>query len=104
MKDGTHPPRTILQNRALHKYCANLASALNAAGLDAKKTLKPEVDIPWTQAMVKDLLLRPIQEAMTGKKSTTELNTVEVSEIYAVLDRHLGEKFGIHVEWPSDES
>ena len=101
--DKTYPQRTSLQNRALHKYCTMLAETLNAAGLDAKKTLKPEVEIPWTPAMIKDLLWRPIQEAMTGKESTTELNTVEPSEIYAVLDRHLGEKFGLHVEWPQDE-
>lgn len=96
--------RTNLQNRALHKYFTMLAETLNAAGLDARKTLKPEVDIPWTSEMCKDLLWRPIQMAMTGKKSTIDLDTTEPSEIYAVLDRHLSEKFGISVEWPKDES
>ena len=80
-----------------------LAEALNDAGLDARKTLKPEIEIPWTPEMIKDLLWRPIQEVMTGKHSTTELNTVDPSEIYQVLDRHLGEKFGLHVPFPSHE-
>jgi len=99
-----HPQRTGQQNKALHKYCAMLAEALNEAGLDARKTLKPEVDIPWSGEMVKNMLWRPIQEAMTGKESTTELNTVEPSEIYDVLSRHIASKFGINVEWPSDET
>ena len=96
-------PRTLSQNAALHLYYRMLAEALNDAGLDARKTLKPEIEIPWTPEMIKDLLWRPIQEAMTGKHSTTELNTVDPSEIYQVLDRHLGEKFGLHVPFPSYE-
>lgn len=99
-----HPQRTPLQNRSLHKYCTLLAQALNDAGLDAKKTLKPEIDIPWTPEMVKDLLFRPIMKAMTGKTSTTQLDTVEPSQIHAVLDLHTSEKFGIHVDWPSEEN
>ena len=68
-----------------------------------RKTLKPGIDIPWDRERIKEFLWRPIQVAMTGKASTTELNTVEPSEIYAVLDRHLGEKFGIHIPWPNNE-
>lgn len=95
--------RTITQNRAMHKYFEMLADALNSAGLDMRKTLKPEIEIPWNKEMVKEHLWRPIQDAMYSKESTTELDTKEPSEVYAVLDRHLGEKFGIHVEWPSNE-
>lgn len=95
--------RTPRQNNALHKYCTLLAEALNDAGLDAKKTLKPEIEIPWTGAMVKDLLWRPVQEAMTGKISTTELTTTEPNDVYSVLDRHLVDKFGIHVEFPKED-
>ena len=98
-----HPTRTNLQNRALHKYCEMLADALNAAGLDMKKTLKPEVDIPWNKDMVKEHLWKPIQEIVLDKKSTADLDTSEPSKVYDVLDRHLGEKFGIHVPWPKEE-
>ena len=98
-----HPTRTNRQNRSLHKYCEEVADALNAAGWDMKKTLKPEVDIPWNKDMVKEHLWRPIQEIVLDKESTTELDTSEPSKVYDVLDRHLGEKFGIHVPWPQDE-
>jgi len=97
--------RTDQQNRALHKYCELLAEALNNAGLEMKTVLSAKsVDVPWNKNTVKEVLWRPIQEAMTGKESTTEITTVEPSEIYHVLDRHMGEKFGIHVEWPSEET
>lgn len=95
--------RTPTQSAALHLYLERLAEALNDAGYDMKKTLKPGVDIPWTKEMAKEFLWKPIQEAMTGKSSTTELNTCEPSDIHLVLSRHIGEKFGVYVSWPSHE-
>jgi hypothetical protein len=93
--------RTITQNRAMWKYFEMLAESLNDAGLDMRKTLKPEIEIPWTKNSIHDHLWVPIQEAITGKESTTDINTVEPSQVYEVLNRHLAEKFGITVEWPS---
>ena len=95
--------RTILQNKALHKYFELLAEALNNAGWDMKKTLKEEVEIPWTKEMVKNHLWRPIQEIMFAKQSTTEMNTKDPSDVYALLDRHLSSKTGVHIPWPNNE-
>ena len=97
-------PRTDNQNKAMHKYFDMLAEALNDAGLDMKKTLKPEIEIPWTKDMVKEHLWRPIQEAMTDKHSTTDLDRIEPSMVYEVLNRHLAQKFGLHVPFPCDET
>lgn len=96
--------RTNLQNKALHKFFQQLADALNESGYSVAKTLRHDVEIPWNKNLCKELLWRPVQEAMTGKHSTTELNTVDPSEIYEVLNRHLGERLGVHVEWPSEET
>lgn len=95
--------RTNLQNRALHKYFSMLAEALNDAGYDMKKTLKADVEIPWTAENVKNHLWRPIQIAMTGKQSSIALDTCEPSNIYEVLNRHLASKLGVSVPFPSDE-
>jgi hypothetical protein len=93
--------RTLTQNRALHLFCQWLADTLNDAGCDMRKTLRQDVDIPWTQESVKEHLWRPIQIAMTDKRSTTEITTVEPTEIHAVLSRHLGQKLGIACpDWP----
>lgn len=95
--------RTIPQNKAIHLYCSKLAQALSDAGLDMKKVLKPTVDIPWETRTVKQWLWKPIQEAQLLKKSTTELDTNEVTKVYETLNRFLGEKFGLTVPFPSQE-
>ena len=46
--------RTDKQNKSLHLYFVLLADALNDAGLDMRKTLKPGVEIPWNYKTVKD--------------------------------------------------
>ncbi len=96
--------RTSLQNRSLHLFCTQLAEVLNDAGLDVQKTLKHDIEIPWNAVLVKELIWRPVQEAMTDKESTTELDRIEPGQIYEVLNRHLGNKFGIYVPWPCEEN
>jgi len=93
--------RTNTQNNALQVYCRELATALNDAGLDMKRTLKAEVEIPWTQDLVREHLWKPIQEYVIGKRSTTEANTFQYSEVYDVLNRNMAEKFGVSVPFPS---
>lgn len=93
--------RTLTQNAAMHLFFGWLADALNDAGYDMRRTLRNDIDIPWTPAAVKEHLWRPIQIAMTDKRSTTEITTVEPTEIHAVLSRHLGQKLGIQCPaWP----
>ena len=66
-----------------------------------RRTLKQDVELPWSQASVKDFLWRPIQKAMTDKTSTVEITTTEPTDIHAVLSRHLGQKLGIECPpWP----
>lgn len=96
-------PRTLKQNNSLHKYFELLAIELNDAGYDMKAVLKPEVDIPWEKETIKKYLWKPIQKAFKLKESTTELTTAEINQVYEVLNRHLGDKFGIHVPFPSEE-
>lgn len=95
--------RTLQQNKALHKFFTMLADDLNQSGYDMKKVLKPGVDIPWNADTVKNYLWRPIQEAQLQKESTTELSTREIDVVYNTLNRHLGDKLGVHVPFPSEE-
>lgn len=95
--------RSIRQNSALHLYLKALAVALNMAGLDQRKVLKPGVEIPWSAESAKEYLWRPIQKAVTGKDSTTEPQTTDYPLICDVLNRHMAEKFGISVPWPTVE-
>lgn len=97
-------PRTLKQNSSLHKFCEILADELNSAGYDVSKTLKQDVEVPWTMILIKELIFKKIMTAMYGYKSTTELKTGEVSKVAEVIIRHVGEKFGIPLDWPSIES
>lgn len=95
--------RTSLQNRSLHKYCSTLADALNDSGQDMRKTLKPEIEIPWTMENVKNLMFKPIALAMFNAESTTDLDTKQISEVYEVLNRHTQEKLEVSVMWPHED-
>ena len=68
----TNRPRTLAQNNALHLWLGQVCKTLNDAGLDMKKTLKPEIEIPWTVPSSKDHLWRPIQRIMVGEESTVD--------------------------------
>ena len=99
-----HKKRTPTQNNSLHLWFDQLADALNSAGWNVQKTLRHDVEVPWSGVLIKEMIYRPVMEAMTGKHSTTELDTVEISEVFEVLNLHLGEKLGIFVPWPSESS
>lgn len=96
--------RTDKQNNALWKYFEILSESLNDAGLDLRKVLKTSVNIPWSKNTICEYIWRPIMRIQTGKESTTSLTTKETTEIYDVINRHLSEKFGLSVEWPSLDS
>lgn len=95
--------RTPQQNKALHVYFQLLADEFNMAGLDMREVLKPGVEIPWSMETVKDYIWRPIQEIQLRKSSTTDLYKKEIDLVYETINRHIGEKFGVHVAFPSIE-
>jgi hypothetical protein len=103
IKVNTKKNRTLTQNAALHVYYRNLADALNDAGMDVRKTLKPSFYMMWTPNLVKELLWKPIQEALTGQKSTTKIERADPSKVYDVLHNKLTD-WGIDVPFPSVES
>lgn len=97
--------RSSQQNAALHLYFTMLAVALNDAGFDMIHfPYKQGASIPWTNKTVKEHLWRSLQNAYLGKKSTRDLDKWEVSKVYEILNRYIGEKTGVFVEFPSIES
>lgn len=96
--------RTTKQNRALHLYFKHLANELNDAGLDMRKTLKPSIDIPWSAKTIKEYIWRPIMKAQLGKESTTEMTTKDIDRVLQTINRYIGGKFGLIVDFPSIET
>lgn len=95
--------RTNKQNKAIHKWFTMIAEQLNSAGLDMRKTLKEEIEIPWTGKSAKEFLWRPIQAAMYQTNSTTELDTKELTKVADTLQRHLASRLGQDIRFPSLE-
>lgn len=95
--------RTKQQNRALHKFFTLLAEEFNQRGYDMRKVLSQNIDIPATPTLIKTCVWKPVQDSMYDKDSTTQLTTAEISKVYEVLNRHLGEQFQIHIPWPSTD-
>ena len=96
--------RTPTQNDSLHLYYEHLAEALNDGGYSVKIVLQHKLDADWNKELVKELLWRPMQKVRTGKESTTELDKqLDITDIWEHLNRFTGEKFGVHVPFPSAE-
>lgn len=93
--------RTIKQNSAMHAYFSLLAQAFNDSGQTISKVIK--VDVEWTPDTVKEILWKPIMQAVLKKKSTTKLNKDEIDKVYDVLNRALSEKVGVSVPFPNKD-
>lgn len=103
MKKYIPKPRTDQQNRALHLWFQLVADELNNAGYTVQLVLQQKMDLDWDKNSVKELLWRSAQKALLKKRSTTELSKQEdIDRVFEHLNRHLGEKFEIHVPFPVD--
>ncbi len=100
-------PRGVLtrqQQKALHLWFRLVADELNNGDYNVQLVLKEKMDMEWDGDKVKELLWRPAQKVILKKESTTKLNKIEdIEKVYEHLNRHLGEKFGINVDFPSEE-
>lgn len=95
--------RSAQQNKAIWLYCEQLAEELNDAGYDMTAI---EIKIPskFTKENVMELLFRPVMKHLyPGKDSTTQLQRTEVSEVYDVVNRATGQKFGVSLLFPGEE-
>ena len=95
--------RTLAQNRSLHKYCADVADEMNAAGYDFKQVVR--LPVSMTPELVKEYLFKRIMSTRyPDKESTTELDTVEIQKVYEDMNNATAQLFGISMAWPSEES
>lgn len=97
--------RTLTQNKALHKYLELVAHELQNGGHTMQDVVSKinMCEIPPTTRTVKEIIFKPIQEAVLGKKSTTELTTAEVNQVYEVMSMFLAKEFEISLPFPSQE-
>lgn len=105
MNDAEHTreqkQRTTQQNRALHKYCTEVASLLNEHGVSMTDFVRT-VEIDHSMESVKELW-RTIARRKFNKGSTADLTTKELDAIYEEVNRHIAQ-WGVHVPFPSNEN
>lgn len=98
--------RTSLQNRSLHLYCDQIALDMNDAGIGQRKffdLMKPGFDLPVSKLSIKELF-RNVGFAIYGAKSTSDLKTDEIHEVWQVVNQRIMEITGVSRPWPSLES
>jgi hypothetical protein len=97
--------RTSQQNRALYKYFALVSDEARNSGItfsDFIRTRK-KLDMPWTPERVKEVW-KTAQEYMYKTKSTAQLTTKQIDEVYDVVNKALGEIMGFSIPFPSIEN
>ena len=97
--------RTDQQRKAIELYCKLMSAALNDAGFSytnfVEIVAKNGVQVPFDKDKFKESW-RMVQIAMTGKKSTADLNSDEVTKIYDVLNaKFIDMTNGVSVEFPN---
>ena len=101
-KHKTRGTRSGPQNSALHLYITMLAAEMASGGLDLRTAI--HVPISPTPENVKELIIRPVLKAMfPEKKSTTQLNKVELSALYEQINQMTSERWGIGIPFPHRE-
>ena len=93
------PNRTGKQNNAIHACLRRLARSLNEAGYGVAHPLKPELEIPYSESSVKELLLKPIISALYDVDSTSKLDTEQVSKAMGLMLNRVAELTGVVEEF-----
>jgi hypothetical protein len=97
--------RTPQQNKSLHRLFSDISNSLIEQGIDQRTIIEGlrGYDAPVTPEFIKEVW-KTIQYTMYRTTSTTELQTTQYDKVYDVLNKFLGEEFGIHCEIPSIEA
>jgi len=95
--------RTYRQNNTLHLLFREMAKALNDAGFEISHPFKPELEIPWSEHSVKELLYRPIITSYFKVDRSSLLDTEQLSESMTILVDAVNRNTGVYVHIPSQE-
>jgi hypothetical protein len=95
--------RTYRQNRTIHLLFRRMAEALNEAGFEISHPFKPDLEIPWSEESVKDLLYRPIITSYFKVDRSSLLDTAQLSESMEILIDAVNRNTGVYVPIPSQE-
>lgn len=98
-----HANRTNKQNNTLAVLCRRLAEGLNEAGFEIPHPFKPDLEIPYTETSIRELIYKPIIKAMFDADSSTTLTTSEFSEAMTTMVDAVCRNTGVNVPIPTLE-
>jgi hypothetical protein len=89
--------RTLTQNKALHKWFEMCAQECMEHGTDVRlffEKASSNFECAFDKESFKHLIYKPTLKAMRDKDSTTDMNTVEPSEVCEALSQGWVKRFG----------
>jgi hypothetical protein len=93
--------RTELQNNSLHLWLTQLSDEFNEKDIDMRLLIREDIKIPASMMFLKEYVWKPVQKALFGKKSTTQLfKTKEIDQIVDIINRAVVERFKGQVNVP----
>lgn len=97
-------PRSLAQNRSLHKFFDQVAQVLAEHGVTLTDLLTAfRQDPPPPKGNnIKDIW-RNLQKDLFSKQSTTEITSKEMNELYEYFHKTVAELTGESIEFPSEE-
>lgn len=95
--------RTNKQNNTLQLLFRRMAEALNDAGFEIPHPFKPDLEIPYTESSIRELIYKPIIKAMFDADSSTTLTTTQFSEAMTTMVDAVCRNTGVNVPIPSQE-
>ena len=91
--------RTTAQNAALHACFRRLSNELNDAGYSVndftERLNQREVELPWTELSVKELMYKLIISSLYGTDSTTKLTSDQLSKSVEIMLSRVAELSGV---------
>ena len=98
-----HANRTNRRNATVHLLFRQMATALNEAGFEISHPFKPDLEIPWSEHSVKELLYRPIITSYFKVEQSSALDTAQISESMEILVDAVNRNTGVLINIPSQE-
>jgi hypothetical protein len=97
--------RTPQQNKCMHGWLTSVAKTLDDAGLDIRRTMKIEFELPWTGVAAKEYLWKPIQKVIANVDSTADASTKEYQLISEIITRQMAQSHGVQLPpWPTQQN
>lgn len=93
--------RTLLQNKAIHLWCKQIAEHLNRDKYFIQDVIK--LNTKWDITKVKEMIFKPVVKSLYLKDSTTKLNKDEFETIIDTIISALGSKGIVCPDFPNRE-